>query len=268
MNADCAAGRHQYEEIQRVEATPTEDGEVAFRCTACGQQYTQILFATDHLWGEWVVVRQPTCTVAGERRRTCTRAMPHDEYGAIPALGHNYTASVTREPGCEEPGETTFVCSRCNDSYTEPIAAIEHTLEDFIAQEPCCLEPGARTFTCVHDCGHSYDEEIPAGGQHNFGEWVVEIPAEEGLEGLEARICLRSTCDERETRQLAALPVPENSFPAMDVVLVSANIGFTSFFLFLLIPYLLCFRHLKKRRSAVQRRDALRKEVEAHYGFS
>ena len=67
-------------------------------------------------------------------------------------------------------------------------------------------------------------------------------------------------------RQLASLPV-SSAFPVLDVVLVGANIGATGFFLILLVPYILCFAYIKKRRDAVKRRNALRKEVEKRYGF-
>ena len=57
---ECAAGRHQYIETRRVAATATQDGEAVFVCEACGQTYTETLFASDHLWGPWTTVRRAT----------------------------------------------------------------------------------------------------------------------------------------------------------------------------------------------------------------
>ena len=271
VNPECAAGQHLYVETRRIAATAAADGEVTYLCNVCGQQYTEILYATDHYWGEWITDKQPTCTQPGEKHRTCTRAQRHDEYAEIPALGHDYAASVTTEPGCETQGVTTFACARCGNQYTEPIPAIGHDYEETVTEGFSCLEPGVRSFVCRHDPAHTYEEEIPAAGSHSFGEWTVEIPAGEGAEGLEARVCVRDGF--RETRPLAALPVPPPAaspapkFTATDVVLVSANAGLLGFFCFLLIPYFLCLGYIKKRRSAVERRDALRKEVEALYGF-
>jgi len=267
-NAECAAGRHQYTETLRIAATAMEDGEVTYLCGACGQQYTEILYATDHLWGEWVTDTQPACTSPGEKHRTCNRGQSHDEYAEIPALGHKHEASVTAEPGCEKEGVTTFACTRCGSSYTQPIPAIGHDYEETVAREPSCFEPGAKRFVCVHDPAHAYEEEIPPVGSHSFGEWAVEIPAGEGTEGLEVRICVRDGC--RETRSLEALPVPSEApspIPVMDIILVGANVSFIAFFGFLLIPYALCLRYIKKRRETINRRDALRKKVEEHYGF-
>jgi len=263
-NADCDAGRHQYSESRRIPATAMEDGEAIYLCSACGQQYTQILYATDHLWGAWVTDRQPTCTRPGERHRACNRGQSHDEYDEIPPLGHKYDASVTAQPGCEEGGVTTFTCARCGNKYTEPIPAIGHEYEQAATREPSCFELGAISFVCTHDPAHAYEEELPPIGSHSFGEWTVETPAGEGAEGLEARVCARDGF--RETRPLEALPV-SSEFPVVDVLLVGANVGFIALFMFLLIPYIACLRYIKKRRETVSRRDALRKKVEEYYDF-
>ncbi len=38
---------------------------------------------------------------------------------------HEYTSSVTKEPTYEAQGEMTYVCSKCDDTYTEPIEKLE-----------------------------------------------------------------------------------------------------------------------------------------------
>ena len=52
------------------------------------------------------------CTVCGEMTAAGT---------IIPALGHDYTGEVTKEPTASADGERTYTCSRCGDTYTEPI---------------------------------------------------------------------------------------------------------------------------------------------------
>jgi len=261
---ECAEGMHQYSETRRTAATEALDGEVAYLCAICGQQYKEILYATDHNWGPWIIDRQPTCTRPGEKHRICDRALRHEEYTVIPAIEHNYAASITTEPGCGKEGVETFACTHCGTKYTKPIPLVEHDYEEAIAKEPFCFAPGIKRFVCVHDPAHAYEEEIPAIGSHNFGEWTVETPAGEGVEGLEARVCARDGF--RETRKLAALPVPR-AISAADIVLVGANVGFAGFFAFLFIPYFLCLRYIKKRRGTVERRNMLRKKMEAYYGF-
>ena len=265
-DAECEAGRHRYSVTRSVPATAMEDGETTYLCGACGQQYTEILYATDHLWGKWVTVTQPSCTSPGEKHRTCNRGQVHDEYEELPPLGHKHEASVTTPPGCEEEGVTTYACIRCKDKYTKPVPAVGHEYEEAIEREPSCMEPGLKRFVCAHDAAHSYDEDIPAIGSHSFGEWAVEIPAGEGVEGLEVRACALD--DFRETRALEALPVPsEAPFPVMDVILVGANIGFAALLVLLLIPYAVCLRYIKKRRDTVNHRDELRHKVEEYYEF-
>jgi hypothetical protein len=265
---DCAAGRHQYAETRRVEATAMEDGEIAFVCSVCGHRLTETLFATNHLWGAWVTDREATCTAPGEKHRTCTRGQRHDEYAALPALGHDYRESIA-EPGCEEEGVKTFTCSRCEDKYTERIDALGHGYRETGTVEPSCLEPGKKTFVCANDPAHTYEEAIPAIGSHDFGEWQVETPAAEGTEGQEVRVCNR--CGFKEPRALAALPVPAteppSTLPVLDIVLVSASSVSLGFFAFLLVPYFLCLAYLKKRQEAIERRDALRREWEEHHGI-
>ncbi|MCL2106591.1 MAG: hypothetical protein FWH26_06005 [Oscillospiraceae bacterium] len=259
---DCAAGRHQYAEVRRVAPTAMEDGEVDYICGVCGKKYTDLLFATDHIWGQWVTERQPNCTQPGASRRTCSRAQPHSESAVIPALGHDYTETVI-QPGCDKEGLRTFDCARC---------------------------------------GHQYTQRIDPLGQHSFGGWHVEIPAEEGVEGLEVRVC--AVCGAEEPRILAALPPratepppteltteplteltteltteppaeppaetaaePPDALPVADIVLVSANVVSLGSFAFVLIPYFLCLAYAKRRRKAIKERDALRKEVDNLYGF-
>ena len=42
---------------------------------------------------------------------------------------HTYTSTITTEPTCSEPGETTYTCS-CGDTYTKPIPATGNHADD------------------------------------------------------------------------------------------------------------------------------------------
>jgi len=278
--AECAPGQHNYVENRRIPATAMEDGEIEYICTVCGHGYTDVIFATDHLWGDWVTDLKATCTQPGKKHRTCTRAQPHSETAAIPALGHDYKESIVK-PSCEKAGTKTFTCSRCGDKYTERIDPLKHDYREDNRIEPSCLEPGKIIFVCARDPAHTYEDPIPAPGSHSFGEWHTETPAGEGTEGLETRECGR--CGFVEEHVLDALPVTTTelltepptepptelpgTIPVMDIVLVSANAASLGFFAFLLIPYFLCLAYARKRRKAQEQRDALRKEVDALHGY-
>ena len=57
--------------------------------------------------------------------------MPHATI-EIPVLQHThtYTSTITTPATCTEPGEMTFTCSACGDTYTETIQALGHTDEN------------------------------------------------------------------------------------------------------------------------------------------
>lgn len=65
-----AAG-HTYR-VDIVEPTCETDGYTLHTCELCGYSYRdQLQKATGHSYGEWTVVKEATCTEAGEETRTC-----------------------------------------------------------------------------------------------------------------------------------------------------------------------------------------------------
>ena len=91
--------------------------------SASNQSATSSIICTPtHTHSYTSVVTAPTCTEQGYTTHTCSCGSSYiDTY--VDALGHSYTSSVTKEPTCVEDGVRTYTCSRCNDSYTETIAA-------------------------------------------------------------------------------------------------------------------------------------------------
>lgn len=68
--------------------------------------------------GEYIA---PTCTSSGAqgyvyRCTECGQLTGKVDSDPIPALGHNYKATVT-DPTCTEQGYTTYVCQTCGDTY-------------------------------------------------------------------------------------------------------------------------------------------------------
>ena len=210
---------HNYIGEITKEPTCTESGEKTYTCD-CGDSYKEAIDPTGHHYenGECTdcgekdpdhvhsytetVMKEPTCTEAGEKTYTCecgdsyTEVIPatghHYENGECTDCGekdpdfhkHSYTETVTKEPTCIEAGEKTYTCE-CGDSYTEVIPATGHHYEngectdcgekdpDFhkhsytetVTKEPTCAEAGEKTYAC--DCGDSYTEVMPAT-EHNY----------------------------------------------------------------------------------------------------
>ena len=80
----------------------------------------------DHTHTEIRNQREATCKEEGYTGDTyCTDCDKLLETGEeLAALGHDYLASVTKQPTTTEEGVRTYTCTRCGHSYTESIAKL------------------------------------------------------------------------------------------------------------------------------------------------
>ena len=87
---------------------------------------------SEHSWGEGEQTKAPTCTEEGEMTYTCSVCGQTKTEAILPAGEHSYGDGVqTKAPTCGEDGEMTYTCSVCGDSYTEAIDATgEHSYDD------------------------------------------------------------------------------------------------------------------------------------------
>ncbi|MCD8148554.1 MAG: CAP domain-containing protein [Clostridiales bacterium] len=117
------------------------------------------------------ITTQPGCTTKGVRTYTCSTC--GDSYTAsIAATGHDWDDGVINlEPTCTEEGEITYTCSNCEETYTESLDALEHEYICEVTKEATCTESGTLTYTCDR-CGDSFTEEIEAT-DHNYVEQVI-----------------------------------------------------------------------------------------------
>ncbi len=134
-----------------------EDGEPT---TASVPNTTAAPTTTAHTHSYTETMTAPTCTEKGYTTYTCACGDSYQDK-ELPATGHQYTESVSKEPSCTADGERLFACS-CGESYTEAIEKLEHTYAASVVA-PTCTEKGYTTHTCV--CGDSYtDTEVEATG--------------------------------------------------------------------------------------------------------
>lgn len=112
-----------------------------------------------HTWTE------ATCTTP----KTCTKC--HQTEGN--ALGHEYGEFVeTKAPTCTVAGEKTKTCSRCGATESESIPATgehKYAAKEEITTQPTCTQPGVKTYTCI--CGLTKTEPIPATGHDYSKDW-------------------------------------------------------------------------------------------------
>ena len=141
----------------------------------------------EHTYGEPVITKQPTCTEAGEQKRTCS--ICNDvKTETIPATGHKYgDPVVTKQPTCTEAGEKVRICSVCSHHDTpEAIPALGHDFGPGTVVTPAtCASTGTATHTCTR-CNLTETYTLPIDPDaHKFGEWVVSTVG---------------TCQQREVR--------------------------------------------------------------------
>ena len=177
--------------------TCVQDGVINYECSVCHETKTESIQALGHDYSA-AVTKEATCTEAGVRTYTCSRC--EDSYTEeIKALGHDYKAEVTKKATCAEAGVTTYTCSRCGDSYTEAIDALGHDYKGAVTKEATCTEAGIRTYTCSR-CGDSYTEAIDALGHDYKGAVTKEATCTET--GVRTYTCSR--CGDSYTEVIPA----------------------------------------------------------------
>ena len=120
----CACG-HEHDFSRwtvEKEATCTNDGEKVRSCE-CGEKETKTIKAIGHTEGQWITDKAATCTEDGTKHQVCDVCRETIATQVITSRGgHSYTSEVTTPSACDQEGLTTYTCSACEHSYTEPLA--------------------------------------------------------------------------------------------------------------------------------------------------
>ena len=95
-------------------------------CSVCGENFGEV-DATNHVHTTVKNRKEATCTQTGYTGDTyctdCNKLLETSK--ELAALGHDYKATVTKQPTTTEEGIMTYTCSKCRHSYTQPIAKIK-----------------------------------------------------------------------------------------------------------------------------------------------
>lgn len=162
----------------------------------------------EHVWGDWVISKEPSCTTAGEEIRVCEKCQL-EEKRTVEPIEHTETLRNEKAPTCTEEGYTgDTVCTMCNKVIKkgEVTKVLGHDFENAeweITKTPTCTETGEKTRQCTRfeQCGKTETEVIKALG-HKYGDWeVVEEPTATE-DGYEERVC--ELCKARQTKVLPA----------------------------------------------------------------
>lgn len=129
-------------EIGRKDATCTEDGWVKYECTYESDRYAT---APEHNY-QWTET--------------------------IDALGHDFTVKQSETPAtCERAGTIVWKCSRCDETKTQTIPALNHDYrDDWVVTTPAtCTTKGVKTRHCHNDPSHVETQPIPMNSNNHAG---------------------------------------------------------------------------------------------------
>ena len=166
---------HDYEVIDSVDATCTEEGSTTYKCSKCGDEYTE----TEE------------------------------------ALGHIEVIDEAVEPTCTETGLTAGVhCSRCEEILTEQEVVKAYGHDEVVVKEvpATCVSDGFTQYTKCHRCGETLEagEVIPAKGHKwDDGEIVKEATEEES--GIKIYTC--DVCKEKKYEVIPPIGSEDPTLP-------------------------------------------------------
>ena len=159
---------------------------------ACGEKSE----VSDHIYGDWTVTTIPTCTMKGEKERTCS-VCGYINKAEIEANGHEWASGYTvdKEASCTEEGTKSIHCSVCDaidESTVEAIPKIDHKYGAWkVTKEAACTEDGSKEKVCSV-CEDKVTEVIPATGHKWNEEYTVDKEAtctEEGSKSIHCSVC-------------------------------------------------------------------------------
>ena len=166
------SSNHNYTETV-VAPTCTEKGYTKYTCSRCGDTYKDnYINASGHSFTNYVLDGNATCTQDGTMTAKCDKCSETNTITAPGSkLGHDYAQTVTPAT-CVSGGYTTYVCTRCNDTYVgNYVDAIGHSYNNVVTP-PTCTAGGYTTHTCVRGDSTYVDSQTSPLG-HSYVATVV-----------------------------------------------------------------------------------------------
>ena len=198
--------------------TKANDSEHKHICSVCSKEEK-----ADHKWNGGEITTQPTCKAEGIKTYTCAECMatrtepveklPHkydntwtkvdndDHARACTACGEKETAghtwnsgSTTKWPTCKEAGETTYTCTVCGGTKTEPIPVLTEHTYDNDCDTVCNICQAVRTVPHKYQTQWSKDETGHWKECAECGHRKEEAKHTPGAEATETTPQLCTTC--------------------------------------------------------------------------
>ncbi|MBR6513467.1 MAG: hypothetical protein IKT46_01405 [Clostridia bacterium] len=115
-----------------------------------------------HRWGDWVVTKEPTCTMMGSKVKYCSHCTEIQTSPIMPT-GHSAGEPVVTDVTCTENGSVITYCTKCDAVLSEEIAEAQgHIMSDWvIITEATESSNGLKRKSCAN-CDYTEEEVIPA----------------------------------------------------------------------------------------------------------
>ncbi len=207
-----ATGEHVLdEEIDRKDATCTEDGFIEYKCSThndCGLTSTVTLPKLGHT--ETLVYTPASCEAKGSTKLVCSvescKAVIDEK--EIDALGHAWGDGTVTPATCVDDGKIEYSCTRtdCNGTKTVilPKNYIAHDYATTITQ-PTCIKEGSIVTKCTREgCRSNPVNEKIAKIDHTWGTPAVTDATCEA-DGSKVYNCTTENCTATKTEVITKL---------------------------------------------------------------
>lgn len=193
---------HTWVAGKTVAPTCRTAGFTVYTCEGCGSVQTADYVDAinpngdgSHTFENSQIVREATCITTGIKVWYCTYCSATYQE-VIPVIGHDYELDVDASLGlalddddnviynqdgtpkienCRVGAIIVYVCKvpGCGDVKRESINGAPHNMDNgVVTTEATCGKDGVKTYTCTV-CTYSYEEAIPATGEHTWNDGVV-----------------------------------------------------------------------------------------------
>lgn len=200
------------EEVTKA-ATCLAEGAKKVYCTEpeCGEYIIKSIPVAAHSVGDWVIIKDATCSEEGLKQRSCSVCGQVTETEPIAKLAHTYEKWETlKEATCTEPGVETAECVVCGEKTVRGTNVLGHNFAEWeVKKKATCTEDGEEISVCTR-CGEKSSRTVKAAG-HKLGEWTIIKKATKSEDGEKEAVC--SVCGERITKKISKLsdvqPMPQ-----------------------------------------------------------
>ena len=211
-------GKHDYKNVDIVDATCTSDAKEKYECSICHKVELRDIApenmlpefkALNHKDKETITVKG-TCVTKASTKIVCKicHEVLEEKTGAIDANNHvNLSESTLRPASCSATGIKRWTCADCGKSGYATIEKTAHTFDDTkveITKQPTCIEEGIKSNKCTV-CGETVQVGTVAKTEHD----PIQIP---GTDGWKCSVCGKvlvepssETCKHENTEVIPAV---------------------------------------------------------------